>query len=359
MLQRFVFALLLLSSALAFSISTSSLDFYVAPTGSNSNSGSASSPWKTIQHADALAKPGWKIHVAAGTYAQGSSALVTSASGTATAHVTYISDVAGAAKITGSAADVWAAAGSYEDIVGFDVSSSGKTTNQLFQTSAPNIQLIANRVHDMINTSCLSGAGIHFGTGSSYNVALGNTVYNIGMAPSAGCNQAHGIYVSTSHNQVLNNRVFHCGDLGIHLWGAPNYNLVINNTVFGNGKGIVIGGSSSPAGNNHVANNILYKNLGVGMYETGSVGHNTIDHNLNYGNGSSWGLSGDTATSTIAKNPLFVNYTGTVSGDYHLTSVSPAIDTGTSVNAPSFDFDGVARPQGAGFDIGAYEYVHP
>jgi hypothetical protein len=41
--------------------------------------------------------------------------------------------------------------------------------------------------------------------------------------------------------------------------------------------------------------------------------------------------------------------------DLHLSPASPAIDTGTSAGAPSEDFDGRARPQGNGYDIGAYE----
>ena len=40
--------------------------------------------------------------------------------------------------------------------------------------------------------------------------------------------------------------------------------------------------------------------------------------------------------------------------DLHFCQNSPAIDIGTSSNAPSTDFDGNPRPTGAGFDIGAY-----
>ena len=46
--------------------------------------------------------------------------------------------------------------------------------------------------------------------------------------------------------------------------------------------------------------------------------------------------------------------------NFHLTSVSPAIDNGANTLSPQSqltDFDGVVRPQGAGYDIGAYEYT--
>jgi hypothetical protein len=42
--------------------------------------------------------------------------------------------------------------------------------------------------------------------------------------------------------------------------------------------------------------------------------------------------------------------------DFRLKEASIAIDAGTSDNAPKVDYNGFGRPQGTGFDIGAYEY---
>jgi hypothetical protein len=48
-------------------------------------------------------------------------------------------------------------------------------------------------------------------------------------------------------------------------------------------------------------------------------------------------------------------------GDFRLTSSSSAIDAGLNLNTADFSFvqtdlDGTARPQGAAYDIGAYEF---
>ena len=51
---------------------------------------------------------------------------------------------------------------------------------------------------------------------------------------------------------------------------------------------------------------------------------------------------------------LFVDPSG---GDLHLLAGSQAIDAGTSQFAPTVDFEGDARPQGAGIDIGADESI--
>ena len=53
-------------------------------------------------------------------------------------------------------------------------------------------------------------------------------------------------------------------------------------------------------------------------------------------------------------DPMFV---APATNDYHLQSGSPAIDAGLNLGSlvPD-DFDGVSRPQTAGYDIGAYEY---
>ncbi len=65
------------------------------------------------------------------------------------------------------------------------------------------------------------------------------------------------------------------------------------------------------------------------------------------------GFTTPTGTGNISAIPLFVNQSA---GDYHLQPNSSCIDAGTSSNAPVTDFEGITRPQGNGFDMGAYEY---
>jgi hypothetical protein len=43
--------------------------------------------------------------------------------------------------------------------------------------------------------------------------------------------------------------------------------------------------------------------------------------------------------------------------EFHLQGASPAIDSGSSTDAPSFDVEDNSRPFGSEFDVGAYEYV--
>ena len=54
----------------------------------------------------------------------------------------------------------------------------------------------------------------------------------------------------------------------------------------------------------------------------------------------------------VDANPLFLDMEG---GDFRLNVSSPCLDSGTPDGAPATDFDGVARPQGSGIDMGAYE----
>jgi hypothetical protein len=53
------------------------------------------------------------------------------------------------------------------------------------------------------------------------------------------------------------------------------------------------------------------------------------------------------------KDPKVVN----LENDFHLTASSPLIDRGASLTSVDKDFDGNTRPQGSGYDIGAYEYL--
>jgi len=69
----------------------------------------------------------------------------------------------------------------------------------------------------------------------------------------------------------------------------------------------------------------------------------------------------ESAAGNISVDPLFVD---AANGDYHLTAESDCIDAGVDPatwydgDLADYDFDGVARPQGDGWDIGAFEYMN-
>jgi hypothetical protein len=155
--------------------------------------------------------------------------------------------------------------------------------------------------------------------------------------------------------------------------GLTNY-VVENNTMFNNGDSRNSFGQSPTGGNLYYecysgttcsnfyfANNLMLDNTTSGGYyclflATGSgisYANNVFTNNLTYNCGTNWDVS---PANTINSNPLLVNYKNDGTGDYRPLAGSPAVDKGTSTNAPTTDASGVSRPQGAGIDIGAFEY---
>jgi hypothetical protein len=311
-----------------------------------------------------MATPGETIHVAPGTYGN----VMTSVSGTPAQRIRFISDVQWAAHVVGTIAGnegVFETHGSYLDIMGFDI--TGNSPNGL-NAYGSFVRLIGNRVHDIV-AACDSngGAGINSEEfNQSDNEIIGNLVFNVNAAPS--CSQIHGIgiYESNLRGHILNNIVMNTGRGGIQLWHAANAGIVANNIVLNNTEmGIIIGAGDAPGGvtcdNTMVVNNISINNGIYGIQEFGNTGpNNKYLNNLTFGNVSG-GLSIQTgsASGTILSDPQFVNNTGTAAGDYHLRPTSPAIDSGTTIGAPSIAIDGAKRPAGSGPDIGAYEFNSP
>src|SRR5207249_7225642 len=105
---------------------TSGTNYYVSPTGNDSNNGSASSPWKTIQHAASVVTAGYTVHVAPGTYTE---QVTISNSGTALSRIRFVSDTKWGALMRGTniCRGAFFVTGSYVDIIGFDISNGAYT----------------------------------------------------------------------------------------------------------------------------------------------------------------------------------------------------------------------------------------
>jgi len=167
--------------------------------------------------------------------------------------------------------------------------------------------------------------------------------------------------------RVYNNVAWGNESVGMTVaaWGMPDRAhpmqdlFIINNTFVDNGGtdwggGILV--ENDEAENVVIRNNIVGQNSSFQIRLDEDVPSTAVvvDHNLTDG---FRGVTGEILGSdAVEGDPLFVDPAGR---DYHLLEESPAVDAGSSVQAPDFDFDYVARPYGPAHDIGAYEWNVP
>jgi parallel beta-helix repeat protein len=183
------------------------------------------------------------------------------------------------------------------------------------------------------------------GTGVVKNIVLrGNTIINFEdpNQPYKGSMQGVGLFDGMFENWLVENNLIITDHWhGISFYGAIDCKI-INNTVVDNNltpspdPWIMVNNHKNGTPSSGV---VVRNNIATDYSLTGGV---TADHNVEI-------------TMNQAAN-YFVNPSGGT-GNYHLKSTSPAIDAGSSLLAPSIDKDGISRPQGAGFDLGCYEYT--
>ena len=336
--------------------------FYVATTGSDANPGTQDAPFLTIAHADSRASAGYTIHVAPGIYTVSaplakSSGILTTKSGTSSARIKFVSDVKGAAKIVVSGiGTAWHSKGSYVDIVGFDISGTGRHG---ILAAGNHLTISHNFVHDLkISGGCNGRGGAGIDTyGPIGNIVINaNVVRNIGYAMRGSCNTVHGIYVASPNNIVTNNIVSGAAAVGINQWHGATAGTIVHNTTFHNKIGILLGQGDRGATlagseNNYVANNIVYNNITYGIVEGGKMGgNNRYVNNLVHSNGTNWRVQG-AVSGTISADPLFVDYKADGSGDYRLQSKSPAVGRGAGTKLLRADRSGTTAGTP---DLGAY-----
>jgi parallel beta-helix repeat protein len=361
------------------------VNYFVSPSGSDSNPCTQSSPCATPDYAvNNKAAAGDTVEVAAGTYDYGNWAAVFTKSGTAGNYITVSCATRGACKIQSSTTgntDVVEIDSNYFTFDGFEVTDYSAAGNNLgIDIIGVYVNVTRNKVHHIeVDCSDMGGAGITTNNNSAHDITIdSNLIYDIGW-PDGGSPkcpvstvQADGIITETiGANMVYtNNIIYHVsGGWGMGLGGRSGQNAapitVSNNLVFENSNGGII--ITNGADYSTVTNNIVLNNGVVaaqcGIHTIWAADNHILEANNDvYGNaGGDYCSNGQPIQqNNISVNPAsgntFVNWKADGSGDYHQKAGSPTINNGTSsTGAPPVDFDGKPRPQGAAYDIGAYE----
>lgn len=227
--------------------------------------------------------------------------------------------------------------------LGWNVVRDGNTCRgiQFHDSEGPNNYDIV--VHDNLihGTTC---DGLNFATvdpSQGRVEAYNNVIYDVGRGPDPqdGSSNYACIYIAniTNHGaegsgnvKIYNNTLYDCGSRANSAAGA-------------------VARADGPVGI-EMSNNLILVRSGESYFSSDTeMSLISGSNNLFFGAGAPpAGL-----TASVGADPLLVSPSTL---DLHLGSGSPAIDQGVMTPAVR-DFDGNPRPQGQGFDIGAYEHV--
>lgn len=147
--------------------------------------------------------------------------------------------------------------------------------------------------------------------------------------------------------KVESNIVYGNGGAGIQVYSSKNVDI-INNTSYNNSKNLDYGeiyANSSDYVN--ILNNICYARTNKKVNQNWNNTNLYYNYNILYN-----GTIAIQGANDIVANPQFSNATN---GNFLIKANSPALDSGTSYLAPTFDYSYVSRPQAGVVDRGAYE----
>ena len=338
--------------------------FYVSTTGSDSNPGTVTSPWRTIQHASNSVQAGDTVYVRGGVYNE---SVNISVSGSATAGPIAFQTFPGEQAIvdgTGLVPSTSSAQGlinitnqSYISIQGLEIrnyqtaSASAIPAGIWVSGSGSNIQILNNLIHNIVTTSETMG--------SAFGIAVYGTEAPASLdSVTISGNQVYGLRTGTSEsvnvdgnvtNFAITNNIIHDNDnIGIDVIGfegvSPNpaYDYARNGTVAGNTIYNISAINNPGEGKQYDAN---------GIYVDGGsqvVIERNLIHDVDIGIEMASEHQGHVTSFVIARNNLVysANSTGITIGGYapnvggtdHCTIVNNTLFQNDTKNTGSGEF---------------------
>jgi Bacterial Ig-like domain (group 3) len=309
--------------------------YYVSTAGKNSNPGTITEPWLTIQHAANAVKAGATVYVFGGVYKE---SVNFPRSGTALEPITFESYPGETAVIDGTGVSCCGPSGtqglinmtenlSYITVSGFEIrnyttnSENNVPVGVWITGSSTGIQILNNRVHNITTTAEANGNALGmaiYGTSKTPITQLvisGNEVYDL----KTGESESLTVNGNVTHFQITNNLVHDNDNIGIDMIGYEGvgpvgydeamYGEVSGNTVYN------ISGITNPGEG--------YEYDADGLYCDGCA-YVTIERNViiqtDYGiettsenqvclpNGTEWSGPNNTGTPGTGKSPCYGRY---------------------------------------------------
>lgn len=407
----------LVAAFILISSSSFATTFYVSDKGSDTNSGTQSAPFKTIQKAADRAIAGDIVLVMEGAYA---GFVLENKKGTASSWIVFkpyngqkvIIDINTNPSSVQRAVDIISS--SYIEVNGFVMTD----TNPLYDSDNPadyrtgiNHEAVKLSMEDsdppsyirIINNhiSHIGFTAIYASYYAHHCEFVNNEISHVGLSK-----RGYGMYIGGDDHIIRGNTISDAYGHAIHVYSEggprPDRNIIENNRCFNNGHmdygagepdpnvskgrigdGIVVMGGGE---NNIIQNNLVYNNICWGIRCSGRK--SKIINNTAYSNGYQGIYLYDNTNSIVRNNLSLRNKSegttpgndyigaGTVhdhnswnlnlvdpqfinpgNGDFHLLDNATAINRGSGDGAPSSDFDGNPRPLDGAWDLGAYEYT--
>jgi CSLREA domain-containing protein len=231
--------------------------------------------------------------------------------------------------------------------VGPPITGSG---GGILVTNANSLGLINSTVTG--NTAISDGGGIYLDGGISLFMAGSTVAGNVSSGGNGGGIYSDNESIVAAANSTISGNV--AGDgAGGAIFGGGGTSLFLSNATVAGNQAPSQGGLATTSGGATLANTIIAGNSGVQCAISGSV---TSNNSLS--SDTSCGLTGtgDLQGVNPGLGPLANN--GGPTDTRAIGPTSPANNRG-GAGCQTTDQRGVARPQGAACDMGAYEYVWP